>query len=157
MKKSTFVLFFCLGVFTYSYGQTKQESIRELFHLMKDDSATTKILHSIMPMLVKGTGQETDSTAKAKSQEKIKVIMESVKKIITKVKEDKLNLYDKYFTREEIDDMIAFYKSPAGRKYVNMTPEITKEIMMKVMKDYLPEMQKGMKDKKAEQKEGDTK
>ena len=124
---------------------------------MKDDSTTTKIIHSMMPMFVKGMDQKMDSTVKAKSQEKVKAIMEMVKKIIVKVREDKLNLYDKYFTREEIDDMIAFYKSPVGRKYVSMKPEITKEIVMKVMKEYLPEMEKEKNAKQEKQKEADTK
>jgi hypothetical protein len=155
MKKVLFTAFLCFAVFTCSYGQTKQESIRELFHLMKDDSTTTKIIKTMMPMFVKGMGQETDSLEKVKSQEKIKAVMESVKKIITKIREDKVNLYVKYFTQQEIDDMIAFYKSPAGRKYVSIRPEITKEIVLKVMKEYLPEMEK---EKKAKQeKKEDTK
>lgn len=53
--------------------------------------------------------------------------------------------------------MIAFYKSPAGQKYVSTTPLITKELLMKVLKDYVPEMQKKMNAKPGEQKEPDKK
>jgi len=149
MKKRTFALFFCLVLFTCSYAQTKQESIKELFHLMKDDSTATKMLDTLMPLFTQKTNQEMDSTAKAKSQEKLKGLMDMVMKIIVQVKEDKLKLYDQYYTQEEINDLIAFYKSPVGRKYVHVSPEITKAIVMKVIKEYVPEMQKSMKDKKA--------
>lgn len=150
MKKVTFVLFFSFGLFTCSYSQTKQESIKQLFHLMKDDSTTTKMLETLMPMFAKKTNQEMDSTAKAKSKESMKGMMEMAKKIIERVKEDKLYLYDKYFTMEEIQDMIVFYKSPAGRKYVSIKPEITKEIIMKVVKEYLPAIEKNTKNKKVD-------
>jgi len=153
MKKRAFVLFFCLGVFTFSFGQTKKDSIRELFHLMKDDSTTTKVMDSLMPLLTKKMNQETDSTAKAKAQVKMKAMMEMVKTVISKVKEDRLNLYDQYYTQQDIDDMIVFYKSPAGRKYVRITPIITKEIVMKVLKEYLPQMENDKKEIKEEQKE----
>jgi hypothetical protein len=148
MKKVTWILFFCIGVFTYSYAQTKEESIRELFHLMKDDSTATKMLTTMLPtMMGNKMNQAVDSTAKAKTQATMKVIMESVQKMIASVKEDKVKLYDKYFTQEEINNMITFYKSPAGRKYVSVTPEITKEITMKIIQKYVPEMKEEMKAK----------
>jgi uncharacterized protein len=156
MKKVTFILFFCLGIVTCSFGQTKRDSIKELFHLMKDDSTTKKVTDSLMPLLTKKMGMEKDSTAKAKSQEKMKAMLEMVKTIISKVKEDRLNLYDKYYTQQDIDAMIVFYKSPAGRKYVRTTPEITKEIVMKVITEYLPQMEKDKKDKKDGKKEEET-
>ena len=142
MKKGFFVLFFCFGVFTFSNGQTKRDSINELFQLMKDDSTTTKIMESLIPMITNKSTQGMDSTALAKSQEKMKMVMGIVNTITAKVKEDKLNLYDKYYTQQDIDDMIVFYKSPAGQKYVRTTPEITKEIVMKVFKEYLPQLGK---------------
>ena len=149
-------MFFCFGAFTFSFGQTKKDSIRELFHLMKDDSTATKVMDSLMPLLTKKMNQQTDSTAKVKAQVKMKAVMEMVKTVISKVKEDRLNLYDKYYTQQDIDAMIVFYKSPAGRKYVHTTPEITKEIVMKVIKEYLPQLEKDKKDKRAEQKEEET-
>lgn len=36
-------------------------------------------------------------------------------------------LYDKYFTNEEIQGMIAFYQSPLGKKTLNVLPQITKD------------------------------
>ena len=156
MKKATVVLFLCLGVFTFSNGQTKRDSIKELFHLMKDDSTTTKIMESLIPMITNKSTQGKDSTALAKSKEKMEKVMGIVHMIAAKVKEDKLNLYDKYYSQQDIDDMIVFYKSPAGRKYVRTTPEITKEIVIKVIKEYLPQLEKDKKDKADGKKEEET-
>jgi hypothetical protein len=36
-------------------------------------------------------------------------------------------LYDKYFTNEEIKQMIAFYETPLGKKTLTVLPQITQE------------------------------
>ena len=142
MKKVTFALFFCFGLLTSAYSQTKQESIRELFQLMKQDSAVLKSFDSLAPMLIQKGNQPMDADAKAKSQETINMLRKMAKMIIDMVTEDKVKLYDKNYSREEINKLIEFYKSPVGQKYVNTTPGITNEIMTKVLKEYLPELQK---------------
>jgi hypothetical protein len=38
--------------------------------------------------------------------------------------------YNKYYTHEEIKQLIAFYESPLGRKTVEVTPLITGETML---------------------------
>jgi len=142
MKKVTFALFFCLGLLTSAYSQTKQESIRELFQLMRQDSAVLKSFDSLAPMFIHKRNQPMDAEAKAKSQETINMLRQMTKMIIDMVTEDKVKLYDKNYSKEEINKLIEFYKSPVGQKYVNTTPGITNEIMTKVLKEYLPEMQK---------------
>jgi len=142
MKKLTFVLFFCFGLLASSFSQTKQESIRELFHLMKQDSALIKAFDTFGPMLAQKKNQPMDSVAKAKEQESMKQLMVIVKKVVDLVTEDKVKLYDQHYTQNEINDLISFYKSPVGRKYVATTPEITKDVVMKVLTEYLPNIQK---------------
>ncbi len=38
-------------------------------------------------------------------------------------------VYSKYLTIEDLNALIAFYKTPAGKKYAKSTPEIMKESM----------------------------
>ena len=59
-------------------------------------------------------------------------------------------IYDKYFNQEEINDIISFYKTPSGHKWIKSTPEITKELMTVMMQKYMPEIQKAMKEKAEE-------
>lgn len=150
MKKLTLVLFICLGVLANSFSQTtkKQELIKELFTVMQSDSANDKVMNSILPALMnQNQSQPKDSASVEKAKQVMSVVMETVKGLIEKVNADKVELYDKYFTEKEIKQMIAFYKSPAGKKYVETKPEITKEIVAKIMKDYLPEFKKSIEQK----------
>ncbi|KUY17477.1 hypothetical protein BAZ12_00980 [Elizabethkingia miricola] len=39
--------------------------------------------------------------------------------------------YSKYYTEKELDDMIAFYKTPTGKKMIEIMPDMTKESMQK--------------------------
>jgi uncharacterized protein len=38
-------------------------------------------------------------------------------------------LYDKHFTEAELKDLVAFYKSPTGRKFIQVTPQLMQEAM----------------------------
>ena len=70
-----------------------------------------------------------------------------MKPIINKMmNEDMVAIYDKYFTDSEIKDYIAFYKSPSGQKFVNVTPALQADIMNIMMKDYMGEIQKAVTD-----------
>jgi hypothetical protein len=77
-------------------------------------------------------------------------IMKNISKRM--LNEDMLILYDKYFTQEEINDFIYFYKTPSGQKYINSTPEITKEMMTIMMQKYMPEIKNAMMGKIEEKK-----
>ena len=36
-------------------------------------------------------------------------------------------IYDKYLTEQDLDAVIAFYKTPAGRKFISVLPQMLKE------------------------------
>lgn len=38
-------------------------------------------------------------------------------------------VYQKYLTREELEEIIAFYETPVGRKFAENTPALTQETM----------------------------
>lgn len=39
-------------------------------------------------------------------------------------------IYDKYYTHEEIRELIAFYKTPVGKKTIEILPALTQESML---------------------------
>ena len=53
-------------------------------------------------------------------------------------------VYSKHFTEQEIDDILNFYKTPAGKKIIEETPKITKELFTDLMENYYPDMIKRM-------------
>ena len=160
MKKVICILLFILPLLINSYSQTKQESIKELFHLMQQDSIMDKMFNSVIPSIMNQmqSRMPIDSTAKVHSNEMLNFIMQTAKDISKKmIDEDMVVLYDKYFTQDEIKDFVTFYKSPSGQKFIKVTPDIQKDVMMVMMQKYIPEMQKAVKNRIEEMKESDKK
>lgn len=112
------------------YSQTKQESIKELFHVMQQDSIMDKMFSTMIPSMLaqmKSQNPQKESLAEARSNEMMKSSMQTTRAILKKMMdEDMVALYDKYFSQKEINDYIAFYKSPSGQKFIKVTPEFRK-------------------------------
>ena len=145
MKKSIFLLLFSLCFILGAFAQSKQESIKELIHIMRNDSMMNKTIDSMIPVMVNQMqSQMKDSTAKARSMEIATMAMESAKEMMPKMMDEMASSYDKYFTEQEIKDFITFYKTPAGQKYISIMPEMMKDLMGNMMKNYIPEMKKLM-------------
>lgn len=140
MKRTTFLLFLCISLITTGFSQTKKESIKELFVLMKQDSTMQKMFESMPAMISAQTPQLKDSSGIAKSKEMMKKSMEIVKTMFPKIQEDMIEYYDKYFTQDEINDFISFYKSASGQKMLNTTPLIMKEMMLSFQGKYMKEI-----------------
>jgi hypothetical protein len=48
--------------------------------------------------------------------------------------------FDKYYTLDEIKELIVFYKSPVGQKSIKLMPEVTAETMKAVQEKLMPKM-----------------
>lgn len=51
-----------------------------------------------------------------------------------------VELYDKYFTEEELKDIIAFYRTPTGKKTVQVMPKLVNDTMQKSTEIVLPKI-----------------
>lgn len=158
MKKVILVLMICIPSLM-GYSQTKQESIKELFHVMQQDSIMDKMFNSMIPSMInqmKSQHPENDSLSNARSNEMMKAMMQTTRLIMKKMMdEDMVVLYDKYFSQKEINDYIAFYKTPSGQKFIKVTPDISKDLMGIMMQKYVPEIQNAIKTKVEEMKTQD--
>jgi len=158
MKKTIFLLLFSVCFFSGAFAQSKQESIKELIHIMKNDSMVNKMFDAMIPSMVNQMqSQVKDSTARARSMEIAKIAMESAKEMMPKMLDEMAASYDKYFTEQEIKDFITFYKTPAGQKYISVMPEMMKDMMGNMMKNSIPEMRKSMEAKMEALKEQNKK
>ena len=158
MKKLILASILCLFLHVSSHAQTKQASIKELFHLMQTDSIIEKSFASIVPSILNQMPNiQNDSASSAQRNKLMESVMQVAKDVCTKmINEDMVVIYDKYFSQAEVDDFIRFYKTPAGQKFIKMTPTIQTDLMTIMMQKYMPEMQKsiaatleGMKNKNA--------
>lgn len=152
MKKIILILILTLsGYTTTCFSQTKQESIKELLKIMKQDSIMDKVFSSTITSMINQTKSQfstKDSLANVRKNEIMNYTMQAVKDISKKIlDEDIVIIYDKYFTQSQINDYITFYKSPSGQKLINATPYITKDIMTAMMQKYMPEIQETIKKK----------
>lgn len=135
MKKTALLLFCCVSITLNSYSQTKHESIKELFHLMQKDSIIDRTISSMLPTLFKMEQQKNPSlTAHAKDSIVNRLLL--AKELSAKIQNEEIALYDKYFTQEEIADLIAFYKSPSGKKLIEITPKIQNDLMIITQQKY---------------------
>ena len=71
---------------------------------------------------------------------------------LNKIKPELAKVYTGTYTEEEIDGILAFYKSPAGKAFLQKMPEVMQRfmpVMMKMITDLQPElkaMMEGLKE-----------
>ena len=141
MKKGIFLFLCCFALVLNSYSQTKKESIIELFRLMHKDSMLDRTISSRLPALIQIVQQTNPSHAMTEgTKDSIIDRLQIFKEFSVKIQNEEIALYDKYFTQEEINEMIAFYKSGTGHKLAEVTPKIQNDLMMILLQKYSPEM-----------------
>lgn len=104
MKNVALLFFLLFGIFTFS--QNKQEKIKELLVMSGQANIGVQLVNQLLSQF---------KSVYPKIPEK--VWGDFVKEINT---DDLINkiipVYDKYYTENDIDEMIKFYKSPVGIK-----------------------------------------
>ena len=85
---------------------------------------------------------DTDSMKLSKNQKA--AMQKEMQSMMDYVLNKQAELYDRHFTEQEIDDILNFYKTPAGKKIIEETPKITKELFTDLMENYYPDMIKRM-------------
>ncbi len=87
--------------------------------------------------------------------EKIASMQEKIIDIISeemgwdKIKENIIDIYVDVFTKEELEGIIAFYKTPVGQKLIKKQPELMQksmQIAQKQLTTIMPKVQKAIKD-----------
>jgi len=133
IMKKTILVSIILAVTTFdAFSQTKHESIKELFSLMKTESMFDKLMIPFQNL-------QKDSVSKGVTGS----LMNSIKPIFKKIMdEDMVGIYDRYYTEQEIKDLIRFYKTKTGQKLINSAPDIQNELMSIVQAKYMSEFMK---------------
>lgn len=122
----------------HSQNTVRKEKLKHLFALMHQDSLMIKTFDAMSVSLVANMKTLLNDTAYTNHGVDISEI---VKKFTEKnlqrskvnalrlINEDMVDIYDKYFTVEEVEDYINFYQSKSGQKLLSVLPDITKDIM----------------------------
>jgi hypothetical protein len=129
-------------------AQTKKDDIRELFTLLDPGQMIDKIFENMIDVFK----HHGNTQIRHEDQEEFTAYLTNEVKKMTDnlINEHMLNIYDKYFTHEEIKSLIKFYKTPAGKKMITTMPDIQKDIMTIMMNKHIPEFQEKIQKKMEE-------
>lgn len=148
MKKVIIIIISCLVFSLMLSAQTKKDDIRELFTLLDPGQMIDKIFENMIDVFKHhGNTQIRQEDQEEFTAYLIKEVKEMTDNLIN---EHMLKIYDKYFTHEEIKDLIRFYKTPAGKKMITTMPHIQKDIMTIMMNKHIPEFQEKIQRKMEE-------
>jgi uncharacterized protein len=168
---SQVVLLFCLSIGLPTFAQnspvTKKEAlIKELLGLMDasvdNEAMATQMLEEMRGELleiitlgvrIKLTAERTDPLDPKKQEALIgevssrivdRIYVEIKKRINFKEMSDQegVRAYDKYFTEAELKDLIAFYRTPIGKKILSTFPQIFSEVSQSVTAAVKPKVSK---------------
>ena len=148
MKKFLTLIFaFCLSTATYAAPPTP-ESVDKLLKLMQME----KMLDAVRPQIdsIMKSSMEQATQGKTASPEEQKILDNFRAKAVAitqneltmeKMKPMYVDIYTKNFTQSDIDGLIAFYESPAGKAYIEKMPAVMQSLMADMPKRLNPMMQ----------------
>ena len=123
MKKSLLILSFCvLSLSVNAQSTSKSQKINQLLELTGSGKMGIQVMNQMMEHL---KSSSSDSKAKTEFLEEFKkeVKAEDITNMI-------IPIYDKYYTESDIDQLIAFYNSPIGKKMISTMPQVMQESMV---------------------------
>lgn len=109
----------------------KLDNIRQLLTMMGAD----KLRDTMMDQMLDGIKKSFPALSKGEQAGKIDRLMELFREEMKKADFTTLTieLYDKYFTTDEIKGLIQFYSSPVGQKAIMALPTLNQESMRRGM------------------------
>lgn len=127
---------------------TKIAKIEELLKLSKAEARMQQTYSQMRAMMSKqveaaGVSEEARATVAQMLDKNSAQIQELLS--WEKMKHEFVRLYDEVYSEEEINGILAFYKSPAGQAFLNKTPLLmtkTMEMVQRRMADVMPEIQR---------------
>jgi uncharacterized protein len=129
-------------------------SIRTLFAEMKAESITDGMYAQFEPMMRQAITQATAGKEPTPQQQKLvelypKRMGELMRTELSwaKMEPVQLKIYRESFDQSEIDGLIEFYRSPAGRSYTSKMPAVTQRTMVEMqafMLQVMPKLQAAM-------------
>lgn len=117
--KKIILIFLLYLVSVPVFSQTKTDKIRQMLEL----TGAGKVASNMMKNLLTSYKSAYPQMDEKLWQDILNSFNEEglIKQIIP--------IYDKYYTEDDIDQLIAFYKTPIGKKTVEVLPAITQESM----------------------------
>jgi hypothetical protein len=130
--------------------------VHEFFKVAKLDQLTTQIMKQAMDQVNSGAMQQMlGVTLTAEQQKQVDELNAKVSKVLTnaigwdKLEPEYTKMYAAAFTEQQMDDILAFYKSPTGQAMIEKNPELLQQssaLAQQRMAVATPEIQKLIKE-----------
>jgi hypothetical protein len=119
--KTFLAAIFCFGLSIQAFSQSssKQQAIKELLEVTGAGKLGMQVVNNLVNVYQKSYSNADSSFW----DEFLKEIKPDEFVSLT------IPIYDKYFTEEEIRQLITFYKTPTGQKIISTMPSVMKEAM----------------------------
>ena len=166
---------------TQSISSEKQQLIKELVELTSPQKTVDAMLKAqadqmekqlpdIIWQAVSGMKELQALTPKQREEVRLQVVSTSLRSgrrmyelLLAKIDFNKLigdislPLYDKYFTEDELRDLVVFQKSPTGKKVIEIMPNLMVESMTRAAEVIMPKISELLSQIQAEETELATK
>jgi len=159
MKIKTYLITIVLGIFALGpllRAQEKQpsesavlaEELLTLLNVQKNMDATFQQITKMQEQSAISTGATPEAKEK---QQKIREALNAEMKAMVNwdtIKPMFISIYSETFTPDELQGMIAFYKSPIGQKWLEKQPQLqmaTMQKMQTIIAEAQPKMQEAIK------------
>ena len=110
-------MMFCADIHAQTEKDAKRDDIKKLFEVMNIVQVKKKQCEAIVPIL---------RSSRPDLPEEFFVRYLS-SEFMDRMIEASIPIYDKHFTHEEIQEMIKFYESPLGKKWLRVQPQLNQE------------------------------
>ena len=155
MRALLVALLACVAIGNAAAQAPSDASIDRLLTLMNAQGNIAN-MQAVMDRMGQNMLQQSDVPATAEAQASHERVMAIVREEMSweKFKPKIMQVYRETFTQEEIDGLIAFYESPAGRAYVAKVPVVaakTMDLTQQQMQSLLPRLKAAADEARAKQ------
>lgn len=117
VKKTFFVFLLTTALALSAYSQTKEEDIEKLLEITNTKTQAVQMLDLLIPELKSIVPGAPDAFW---DMFKEKLDLDNFVDMI-------IPIYDTHFSHDDINALIRFYETPAGKRLLEVTPSITRE------------------------------
>jgi len=114
-------------------GPRQLELSRQLIAATGMDSAMSGMMHNMMAQLAPTANQNLSPQAQEKAEIIVQAEDHMFDRLVPKIVEMMQTAYARTFNEKELADLVAFYRSPAGRATVAKTPELMKSVTGQIL------------------------
>ena len=128
-------------------GLSKEAKIERLLELTNGQATTNHVFEQIKAAMAPAIPASGTPEQRAKAQEVQSKILDLMKSQMSweKMRPDYVKAYSETFSEEEIDGILAFYESPAGRAMQTKMPILISKVMALAqdqLRELMPEIQR---------------